>query len=60
MRFVAPVSAFTLRQQMVSILRSQIQIAFSYVERAKRDGGGRADGHDLASARLRWCGQPAE
>jgi hypothetical protein len=51
MRFVSPFSVITLRQQMVSILRSQVQIAFSYVERAKREGRVCPDDHDLASAR---------
>jgi hypothetical protein len=56
MRFVAPFSAFTLREQMLSILRSQIQIAFSYIERAKRNGDHRPDGSDLITARRVYDG----
>ena len=39
MRSVGGFSAFSLRDQLISILHAQIDIAFGYVGRAQRDGG---------------------
>jgi hypothetical protein len=50
--FIGSFSALTLREQLLSILRSQIRIAFSYTDRATRcDCRGQVDVRDLASAR---------
>ena len=54
MRSVGGFSAFSLRDQLVSILHSQIDLAFGYVSRAHRDGG--ADRGQLKFAKRAYEG----